>query len=130
MHLVYSLFLFNLLIGDILNTIRYCFKIIIIILYLLNIRVYISDIFYIIITIPWIVVQYSFVLLAIDCIVGVAFRIPYHYRNIMKPRVVYALIASVWIIAAELLLFCRIIFRACTSSLATWKICPSIWHPW
>ena len=53
--------------------------------------------------------RYSFVLLAIDRVVGVAF--PYRYRNIMKPRVVYALIASVWIIEAVLLLlFCRVIF--------------------
>ena len=52
--------------------------------------------------------SYSFVLLAIDRVVGVAF--PYRYRNIMKPRVVYALIASVWITAAVLLLFCRVIF--------------------
>ena len=41
------------------------------------------------------------VLLAIDRVVGVAF--PYRYRNIMKLRVAYALIASVWIIAAVLL---------------------------
>ena len=34
--------------------------------------------------------QYSFEYLAIDRVVGVAF--PYRYRNIMKPRVVYALI--------------------------------------
>ena len=45
----------------------------------------------------------SFVLLAIDRVVGVAF--PYRCRNIMKLRVVYALIAPVWIIAAVLLFF-------------------------
>ena len=94
LHTKYCLFLVNLLIGDILTTIRFCFEI-------FNIRIYISDIPYIILTIPRVVVQYSFVLLAIDRIVGVAF--PYRYRNIMKPRVVYALIASVWIIAAVLL---------------------------
>ena len=107
LHTNYSLFLVNLLVGDILTTIRYCFAIILIIVYLLNTRAYISDIFYIIITIPRIVVQYSFVLLAIDRVIGVAF--PYRYRNIMKPTVVYALIASVWIIAAVLLLLIRII---------------------
>ena len=107
LHTNYSLFLVNLLIGDILTTVRYCFAIILIIMYLLNIRVYISDIAYIIITIPRIIVQYSFVLLAIDRVVGVAF--PYRYRNIMKPTVVYVLIASVWIIAAVLLLLIRII---------------------
>ena len=100
----YCLFLVNLLIGDILTTIRYCFGVVIIILYLFNIRVIISDIVYIIITIPWVAIQYSFV---IDRVVDVAF--PYRYRNIMKPRVVYALIASVWILAAALLLLARII---------------------
>ena len=62
---------------------------------------------YIVITTPWVAIQYSFVLLAIDHVVGVAF--PYYYRNIMKPRVVYTLIASVWIIATALLLLSRII---------------------
>ena len=107
LHTKYCLFLVNLLIGDILTTIRYCFEIFVMIIYLLNIRIYISDIAYIILTIPRVVVQYSFVLLAIDRIVGVAF--PYRYRNIMKPRVVYALIASVWIIAAVILLLIKII---------------------
>ena len=107
LHTNYSLFLVNLLIGDILTTINYCFGAIIIVLYLLNIRVTISEIAYIIITIPRVAIQYSFVLLAIDRVVGVAF--PYRYRNIMKPRVVYALIASVWILAVALLFLGRII---------------------
>ena len=106
LHTNYSLFLVNLLIGDILTTIRYCFEVIIIIFYLLSVRVYVSDIVYIFITIPRVVVQYSFVLLAIDHVFGVVF--PYRYRSIMKPRVVYVLIASVWIIAAALLFLCRI----------------------
>ena len=52
------------------------------ILYLLNIRImYVSDIVtYVITSIPQVATQYSFVLLAIDCVVGVAF--PYHYRHI------------------------------------------------
>ena len=106
LHTKYSLFLVNLLIGDILTTIRYCFEIFVMVLYLLNIKIYINDIAYIILTIPRVVIQYSFVLLAIDRVVGVAF--PYRYRNIMKPRVVYALIASVWIIAAVLLSLIKI----------------------
>ena len=40
LHTNYSLFLVNLLIGDILTTIRYCFEVIIKILYLLSVRVY------------------------------------------------------------------------------------------
>ena len=108
LHTNYSLFLVNLLIGDILITINYCFGTIIIVLYLLDIRVTISDIAYIIITILWVAIQYSFVLLAIDRVAGVAF--PYHYRNIMKLRVVYALIASVWILAVALLFLGRVIF--------------------
>ena len=63
------------------------------VLYLLNIRVYISvDIAYISIIIPRVAIPtiflYSFSYIAIDHVVGVAF--PYCYRNIMKPRVVYA----------------------------------------
>ena len=107
LHTKYCLFLVNLLIGDILNIIRYCFEIFIMVLYLLNIRIYIDAIAYIIIIIPQLVSLYSFVLLAIDRFVGVAF--PYRYRNIMKPRVVYALIASVWVIAAVLLFFSRVL---------------------
>ena len=107
LHINYSLFLVNLLIGDTLITINYCFGATIIVLYLLNIRVYISDIAYIIITIPRVAIQYSFVLLAIDRVVGVAF--PYRYRNIMKPKVVYALITSVWIVAVALLFLVTII---------------------
>ena len=76
------------------------------ILYLLNTRMYVNDITYTIISIPRVATQYYFVLLAIDRVVGVAF--PYRYRNIMKLRVVYALIASMWIIAAVLSLLARI----------------------
>ena len=76
------------------------------ILYLLNTRMYVNDIAYAIISIPRVATQYCFVLLAIDRVVGVAF--PYRYRNIMKLRVVYALIAAVWIIAAVLSLLARI----------------------
>ena len=107
LHTNYCLFLVNLLISDALTTIKYCTGIIIIVMYLLNIRIYTSDIVYIIASIPQVVTRYSFVLLAIDRLFGVAF--PYRYRNIMKPRVVYALIASVWIIAAVLLLLIRIV---------------------
>ena len=107
LHTKYSLFLVNLLIGDVLMTISYCFGVIIIVLYLFNIRIYISDVVYIIFTIPRVVIKYSFILLAIDRVVGVAY--PYRYRSIMKSRVVYALIASVWVIAAGLLLLIRII---------------------
>ena len=73
------------------------------ILYLLNIRIYVSDVAFVITTIPQVATRYCFILLAIDHVnvVGVAFS--YCYRNIMKLRVVYALIASVWIIAAVLL---------------------------
>ena len=103
LHTKYCRFLVNLLIGDILNTIRFCFEIFIMILYLLNIKIYVSDIAFVITTVPQVAMRYCFVLLAIDRVVGVAF--PYRYRNIMKLRVVYALIASVWIIAAVLSFF-------------------------
>jgi len=67
---------------------------------LLDIRINVNDISYTIISIPQVVAQYSFVLLTIDRVIGVAF--PYHYRNIMKAKVVYSLIATVWITAAIL----------------------------
>ena len=101
LHTKYCLFLVNLLIGDILNIIRYCLEIFIMVLYLLNVKMNVSFVAYAIVSIPRMTTRYSFVLLAIDRVVGVAF--PYRYRNIMKPRMVYALIASVWIIAAVLL---------------------------
>ena len=110
LHTKYCLFLVNLFISDILTTIKYCFEIFIMILYLLNIRIYVSDIAYTIICIPRVVTRYSFILLAIDRVVGIAF--PYRYRNIMKLRVVYVLIASVWIIAAVLLFFARLLGSA------------------
>ena len=103
LHTKYYLFLVNLFISDILTTIKYCFEIFIMILYLLNIRIYVSDMAFVITTIPQVAIRYCFVLLAIDRVVGVAF--PYRYRNIMKLRVVYALIASVWMIAAILSFF-------------------------
>ena len=60
LHTKYCLFLVNLLIGDILNAIRYCFGIVIMVLYLLNIRIYINfDIIYIVLSIPWVAIQYS-----------------------------------------------------------------------
>ena len=107
LHTKYCLFFVNLLISDILTTIRYCFEFFIMVLYLLNIRMHVSDIAHAIISIPQVATRYSFVLLAIDRVVGVAF--PYRYRNIMKPTVVYALIASVWIIAAVLLFLSRMV---------------------
>ena len=110
LHTKYCLFLVNLLISDILNGIRYCLVIFIMILYLLDIRMYftyISDIIFVIITILQVTTQYCFVLLAIDRVVGVA--LPYRYRNIMKPKVVYSLVASVWIIAAVLSFSTRIL---------------------
>ena len=77
LHTKYCLFLVNLLISDILTTIKYCFEIFIMILYLLNIRIYVSDITFVIINIPSLVTRSSFVLLAIDRVVGVrSFSLP------------------------------------------------------
>ena len=80
LHTKYCLFLVNLLISDILTTTRYCFEISIMILYLLNIRIHVSVITHTIISVPQVVTRYSFVLLAIDRVVGVGF--PYRYRNL------------------------------------------------
>ena len=101
MYTKYSQFLVNLFISDILTTVQYCLEIFIMILYLINTRINFSDIAYVITSIPQVATQYCFVLLAIDRVVGVAF--PYRYRNIMKLRVVYALITSVWVLAVILL---------------------------
>ena len=76
LHTKYCLFLVNLLIGNILNIIRYCFEIFIMVLYLLNIRIYINVIAYIIIIIPRLVSLYSFALLAIDRFCGCDLPLP------------------------------------------------------
>ena len=110
LHTRYCLLLTNLFISDILVTIRYCFEIFIMVLYLLNIRTYVSDIAYTIVSIPQVATRYCFLFVAIDRIISVAF--PYRYRNIMKLKVVYALIASVWIIAAILMLLARLLGTA------------------
>ena len=103
LHTKYCLFLVNLFVSDILSSIKYFFEFFIMILCLLNIRIYVSDWAFFILSIPPVATQYCFVLLAIDRVVGVAF--PYRYRKIMKFGVAYALIASVWIIAIVLLFF-------------------------
>ena len=101
LHNRYCQFLVNLLISDILSTVKYCFEIFIMILYLFNIRIHVHYVAFVIVIIPQVVAKYCFVLLAIDRVVGVAF--PYWYRNIMTLKVVYALIASLWIFATILL---------------------------
>ena len=126
LHTKYCLFLVNLLISDILTTIQYCFEIFIMVLFLLDIRIHVSVITHAIISMPQVVTRYSFVLLAIDRVVGVAF--PYRYRSIMKPEVVYALIASLWIIAAVLLFVSKVI----VSSYLIWSFgvfIPQSFHP-
>ena len=107
LHTRYCLLLTNLFVSDILVTIRYCFEIFIMVLYLLDVRIYVSDIAYTIISIPQVATRYCFLFLAIDRIIGVAF--PYRYRSIMKLKVVYALVASVWIIATILMFLARLL---------------------
>ena len=107
LHTRYCLLLTNLFIGDILSTVRYCFEIFIMVLYLLNVRICVSEIAYAIISIPRVTTHYCFFFLAIDRVIGVAF--PYRYRNIMRLKVVYVLIAFVWIIAAILIFLARLL---------------------
>ena len=66
------------------------------ILYLLDVKVEHNDIIFAILTIPRINLHYSFLLLAIDHVIGVGF--PYHHRKIMTIRVV--LITAAWLLAA------------------------------
>ena len=69
----------------------------------LLLRIHINNMAFVITTIPQVTTRYCFALLAIDHVVGVAF--PYRYKNVIKLRVVYALIASVRIITAVLSFF-------------------------
>ena len=78
---------------------------------------------FVITTIPQVTTRYCFALLAIDHVVGVAF--PYRYKNVIKLRVVYALIASVWIITAVLSFFARFL----DPPYLVWP-CPAIWCHW
>ena len=119
LHTKYCLFLVNLLISDILTTIRYCLEIFIMVLYLFNVRMNVSFVAYAIVSVPRMATRYSFVLLAIDRVVGVAF--PYHYRNIMKPRVVYALIASTYVDNCSCTIIPYYIFSILISIVAIWS---------
>ena len=60
LHTKYCLFLVNLFISDLLNIIQYFFEIFIMILYLLNIRIYVSDMAFFITSIPLVATQYTF----------------------------------------------------------------------
>ena len=82
------------------STPRNLYEIVLMILYLFGVTTDHSDIFYVTMIIPRINLHLSFLLLAIDRVIGVAF--PYRHRKIMTTRVVYTLITVAWLIAAVL----------------------------
>ena len=100
LHTKYYFFVVNLLVNDIASTPQNLYEIILMILYLFGVTTDHSDIFYVTMIIPRINLHLSFLLLAIDRVIGVAF--PYRHRKIMTTRVVYTLITVAWLIAAVL----------------------------
>ncbi|XP_065885865.1 olfactory receptor 8U3-like [Dysidea avara] len=106
LHTKYYFLVVNLLINDIASTPRYLYEILLMILYLFGVTVDHSDIFYTIMVIPRMNLRFSFFLLAIDRVIGVAF--PYHHRKIMTTRVVYTLIAFAWLMAAVTMFIIRV----------------------
>ena len=106
LHTKYYFLVVNLLINDIASTPRYLYEILLMILYLFGVTVNHSDIFYITMMIPRMNLRFSFLLLAIDRVIGVAF--PYRHRKIMTTRVVYTLIAVGWLMAAATIFIIRV----------------------
>ena len=113
LHTIYYLFVINLLATDILNTLRMVFQIILMILYLfgINVDTIVSLIIYAILCTPRTAVRFTFITLAIDRVVAVAF--PYRHRSIMTYKRAYIMIILTWIISSIVAL---VVFL--TSSLA------------
>jgi len=56
---------------------------------------------------------FGFLLLAIDCAIGVAF--PYRYRKIMTTRVACNLIAVAWLMAAIMMFIISLSYTVCSA---------------
>jgi len=97
LHTRHCFFIINLLVCDILTNIRYIFEICVMILYLLDVKVDISIIFYVIISVPQLAISYLFILLAFDRIIAVSSS--YCYKSIITIKVAYVLVIFTWLVA-------------------------------
>ena len=104
LHTRYYLFVTNLFVIDMLNTFKIGFEVILMCLYLfgVNTDTTVSFIIYGILTIPRIAACLSFITLAIDRVIAIAF--PFHHKEIMTNKVVYVVIAFTWIISSIMVL--------------------------
>ena len=100
LHTIYYLFVVNLLITNILNTCKMGFETILMCLYLfgVNADTTASFIIYSILSIPRLAARFSFINLAIDRAIAIAF--PYHHKNIMTTKRAYIMLAVIWIISS------------------------------
>ena len=84
LHTKYYFFVVNLLINDVASTPWNLYKLFLMILYI-PVWYDLSEIFYVVMAIPRINLRFSFLLLAVSHVIGVAF--PYRHRKIMTTRV-------------------------------------------
>ena len=100
LHTVYYLFVINLLATDILNTLKMGHEIILMCLYLFGIEAdsTVSFVIFITLAIPRIAARLSFINLAIDRVIAIAF--PYRHKSIMTYRKAYVMIMSTWVISS------------------------------
>ena len=100
LHTIYYLFVINLLATDVLNTLKMGFEVILVCLYLFGINAdsTVSFIIYTILCIPRIAARLSFINLAIDRAVAIAF--PYRHKSIMTYKRAYVMLTLTWIISS------------------------------
>ena len=99
LHTIYYLFVIDLLFTDILNTLKMGFEIVLVCLYLfgINADTTLSFIMYSILSIPRAAARLSFINLAIDRFIAIAF--PYRHKSIMTYKRAYIMLLSKWIIS-------------------------------
>ena len=107
LHTVYYLFVINLLATDILNTLKMGFEIILTCLHLfgINADTTVSFIIYTLLCIPRVAARLSFINLAIDRVVAIAF--PYRHKSIMTYKRAYVILTLTWIISS---IMCLVIY--------------------
>ena len=100
LHTVYYLFVIELLFTDILNTVRMGFEVILMCLYLfgINADTTVTFVIYSILIVPRIAARLSFINLAIDRVIAIAF--PYRHKSIMTYKRSYIMLLSKWIISS------------------------------
>lgn len=100
LHTIYYLFVVNLLVTDILNTLKMGFEVILACLYLFGINAdsTVSFIIYTILNIPRIAARLSFINLAIGRAVAVAS--PYRHKSIVTYKRAYVMLILTWIISS------------------------------